>query len=871
MQKINLNLRGKLLVIVLIGLVAGFSVVASFRIQRDKIKITEDINRSGNERVTLMAESLANLLLASDYPNMQSLAERFVKLHDVEQVNILDREGRVLVSRNSINFNPGLKGNVFEAPIISAGKTIGGVQMFVSLDRLHEAVNDIYRVVAIALTFTTLFFGVVIYAVVSVLIVRPLVRLGSAADQLALGDYSAVLPPVTRDELGNLVRAFSSMRESRRLNEAKLIAIFENSPDAFIQLDSSGNIVNWNEKAESVFGYNKGEAIGQNFSMVMPPQELGLNAGYRKCYQKSENIIGVIREIVGQRSDGRHFPLELRASEIHFEEECAYIVSARDITERKESEAKLLDAMNAAEAANAAKNAFLSTISHEIRTPMNSIIGMTKLALKTELDAKQYDYLSKIDYAAHHLLALINNILDFSKIEANMLELETLDFEMHAVFENLSNQLAYSATSKGLRLIFHSDDCLALPLRGDPLRLTQVLLNYTSNAIKFTDKGEISVRARILEESNTHLLLRLEVQDSGIGISAETIDNLFKAFHQADASTNRKYGGTGLGLAISKQLVELMGGTLGVESQPNQGSTFWFTARLAKGNERVAHAQPLPLNTEVLRHATILLAEDNIFNQEVALEILRDAGARVSIVSNGQEAIDMLKKRRFDCVLMDMQMPLMDGLEAARQIRSNPALADLPIVAMTANAGHEDRSRCFAAGMDYFVSKPVFPDQLYAVVAQCLASARTADAVAEALPESTGQATALQVTAATLKMQPVMIKADSAVIDFSVLAKVIGSDPVKLRNFALKYLQSAQLGLDEIEVTLRQENMAALAALGHRSKSPAKTVGAQGFADLCLALEQCGDFDQARQIVAQMRPLLERIAEHIREYSGHSY
>jgi PAS domain S-box-containing protein len=869
MQKINLNLRGKLLVIVLIGLVAGFSVVASFRIQRDKIKITEDINRSGNERVTLMAESLANLLLASDYPNMQSLAERFVKLHDVEQVNILDREGTVLVSRSSINFNPGLKGNIFKAPIISAGKTIGSVQMFVSLDRLNEAVIDIYRVVAIALTFTTLFFGVVIYAVVSVLIVRPLVRLGRAADQLALGDYSAVLPPVTRDELGNLVRAFSSMRESRRLNEAKLIAIFENSPDAFIQLDSSGNIVNWNDKAESVFGYNKGEAIGQNFSMVMPPQELGLNAGYRKCYQKSENIIGVIREIVGQRSDGSHFPLELRTSEIHFEEERAYIVSARDITERKESEAKLLDAMNAAEAANAAKNAFLSTVSHEIRTPMNSIIGMTKLALKTDLDAKQYDYLSKIDYAAHHLLALINNILDFSKIEANKLELETLDFEMHAVFDILSNQLAYSAASKGLRLIFHPDDCLALPLRGDPLRLTQVLLNYTSNAIKFTDKGEISVRARILEESNRHLLMRLEVQDSGIGISAEAIDNLFKAFHQADASTTRKYGGTGLGLAISKQLVELMDGTLGVESQPNHGSTFWFTARLAKGNERVAHAQPLPLNTEVLRDATILLAEDNIFNQQVALEILRDAGARVSIVSNGQEAIDMLQKHRFDCVLMDMQMPLMDGLEAARQIRRNPALADLPIVAMTANAGHEDRSRCFAAGMDYFVSKPVFPDQLYAVVAQCLASARTADAVAEALPESTGQAAALQVAAATLKMQPA-ITTDSAVIDLSVLEKVIGSDPVKLRNFALRYLQSAQLGLDEIEVALRQENMAALAALGHRSKSPARTVGAHGFADLCQALEQCGDFDQARQIVAQMRPLLERIAEYIREYSGHS-
>ncbi|HUX89152.1 MAG TPA: PAS domain S-box protein [Gallionellaceae bacterium] len=318
MQNIKLNLRGKLLVIVLIGLISGFGMVASFRIHWDKLKITEDINRSGNERVTLIAESVANLLVASDYSSLQSLSERFVKLQDVERINILDIDGKILISQKNTSFTPAMKGSVFEAPVVSAGKTIGSVQMFVSLDRLHQAVHDIYRVVAVGISLTTLFFGLVIYAVVSVLVVRPLVQLSEAADQLALGNYSAVLPEVTQDELGNLAHAFSSMRESRRLSEEKLSAIFYNAPDAFIQLDCNGDIVNWNDQAANIFGYSKIEAVGRNFSMVMPAEELGLNSGYRKCYQQSENIISVIREVVGRRSDGSHFPLELRTSEINF-------------------------------------------------------------------------------------------------------------------------------------------------------------------------------------------------------------------------------------------------------------------------------------------------------------------------------------------------------------------------------------------------------------------------------------------------------------------------------------------------------------------------------------------------------------------------
>lgn len=880
MVKFSLNLRGKLIIFVLVGVVLILSSVGAFRIFNERKNLTEQMHYSGNERVVLIAESLANLMIAYDYGNIESLIDRIVNLQDVQQITVFNRTGKIISSRNSADFNPEVKGLVFVAPVNFSGESIGKVELQVSLDRLEKSIRLTYRNVIVALVIASSFFGVLIYASVSILVVRPVLRLGKAAEQLALGDFDAVLPLATQDELGNLVRAFSMMRESRRLSEAKLIAILENSPDALIQLDSDGNIINWNDMAENIFGYRKNDIIGKNFSVVMPDPNLGLNAGYSKCYLKTENIdvIGELREVVGQRKDGSHIYLAIRTNEINFEEGIFYIVSARDITWRKENEAKLLNAMNAAEAANAAKSTFMSNMSHEIRTPMNSIIGMTKLSLKTHLSAKQHDYLIKIDYAAHHLLDLINDILDFAKIEANKLELEILDFKLDTVVKNLSNHLAHSASSKGLHLTFELDSGLSVPLRGDPLRLTQVLLNYTSNAIKFASKGEIVISARIIEEGVKDFLIRFEVQDSGIGISTDQIEKLFQAFHQADASITRKYGGTGLGLVISKQLVELMGGTVGVESQLGQGSTFWFTARLAKGGQMLASTLPASPNLGLLKDASILLVEDNLFNQQVAVEMLREVGAGVTIANNGQEAIDMLLKRRYDCVLMDVQMPVMDGIEATRQIRSTPALADTHIIAMTANAGKQDRALCFAAGMDSFISKPVFPEQLYAIIAQCVVSTKGANVMPEKLTEkltensttSSGQLAPPQSghPAATHQSAPraSINAAASAVIDLSVLERIMGSDPAKIHKFALKYLSSAQQGLEEIETSLQQENMAALAALGHRNKSPARTVGATAYADLCQSLEQFkggGDIAQARQIVAQMRTLLVRIAAQI--------
>ena len=450
---------------------------------------------------------------------------------------------------------------------------------------------------------------------------------------------------------------------------------------------------------------------------------------------------------------------------------------------------------------------------------------------RTELHPKQLDYVVKIDHSAQHLLRLINEMLDFSKIEAGKVELDVLDFELFTILENISSQLGESAASKGMKLVFDIDPDLSHPLRGDSLRLYQVLLNYTSNAIKFTDAGEIVIRARIIENKTsgageTDSLVRFEVQDSGIGISTEQIAQLFQPFHQADASTTRKYGGTGLGLAISRQLAEIMGGEVGVESQLGKGSTFWFTARLGRGAKPVTTLQTVPsVDLTIIQGSFILLVEDNIFNQQVAKEFLEEAGAVVAIANNGKEALDLLVQEHFDCVLMDMQMPVMDGLEASRQIRANPKLAATRVIAMTANAGRENSIRCFDAGMDDFITKPIELQLLLTTLAKWLV--RRSDRIV-AVPA----ATSFQEIS-TMAATEITDASDPNIIDLSILSNILGSHPDKIRKYVMLFLDLTQKAIVEIETALAHGDMATVNALGHRTKSSARTVGAMRFGELC--------------------------------------
>lgn len=597
-------------------------------------------------------------------------------------------------------------------------------------------------------------------------ITRPIAGLADHARHLSGGDYGHSIDIRGKGELTDLANAFAELRQSvsynidalrrsgeelenrvlqrteeLRKSEEKASTIFETANDAAIVIDSRGLIRKFNHSAVAMFGYQADEILGSNISILMPEPHRSQHDSYLQSYLAggSKNVLGAQRELQAVRKNGEVFAIELSANEMQTAGEYAFVGFIRDITQRKQAELEsrareieLAEARQEAQKANAAKSLFLANMSHEIRTPMSAVIGMTELALRTSLDDKQLNYISKANFAAKNLLGIINDILDISKIEAGKLEIEETPFELADVFSQVNGLIQHKADEHHIDFQVITSDQLPELMIGDPLRLRQVIINLCNNAVKFSNQGSsVTLKAELKERSNDQLVLLFSVSDQGIGIPADRIDSLFDSFTQVDSSTSRKYGGTGLGLSISQQLVQLMGGEIWVESEAGAGSTFYFTVSLKTdlcGNAHQSlaaeHQQRVDEAIARLNGCRVLLVDDNEINQEMERDLLEEIGVSVISAYNGEEAIDVLLHEKFDLVLMDCQMPVMDGYRATRLIRSSGQYDNLPIIAMTADVMPDDIKRADDCGMDDHIAKPVDIDQMFLTMAKWLASGR---------------------------------------------------------------------------------------------------------------------------------------------------
>ncbi|MBX3327346.1 MAG: PAS domain S-box protein [Nitrospira sp.] len=521
-------------------------------------------------------------------------------------------------------------------------------------------------------------------------------------------------------------------------------AILDNAGHAIISATPDGIIRVFNPAAELLLGYSAEELVGKETPAIFhDPQEvmaraqvfsaelgIDLQPGFDVFVEKSRRGLPNTHEWTYMRKDGGRLAVLLTITALRNPEGTitSFLGVASDITTLKVVQQELTLAKEAAEAASVAKSQFLANMSHEIRTPMNGVLGMTELLLATPLADKQRHMAHTVRQSAASLLTIINDILDYSKIEAGKLQLEHTDIDLSYLFDDAVKLFSEATRQKGLSLSVEIATGIPTALRGDPTRLKQILLNLIGNAIKFTATGSITVNADCLKRSAEQILLRVTVRDTGIGIPPESQARVFDAFAQADGSTTRKFGGTGLGLTIVKQLVHLMGGTVDLESIPGRGSTFGFTVPLeVRTDNEMSSVLAPPQHTPATLHGKVLLAEDNVVNREIAVAMLELLGCTVDIAEDGQEALAAIDAQSYDLILMDCQMPNLDGLEASRLIREQenrrPHRHRLPILALTASAMEGDREQCLAAGMDGYLTKPFTFDQLHHALAPWLKKA----------------------------------------------------------------------------------------------------------------------------------------------------
>lgn len=536
---------------------------------------------------------------------------------------------------------------------------------------------------------------------------------------LGVDDYvtKPVFPDELRARIFNLVSRKRATERNRDLLAATELGV--------TVIDEDGFILSMDANARRMFCIQGAvEAVNFGNLLVSDAGEGGSSDSLRWLIGEQ----GVQRlHFEGLHRDGQLFPLELSSLEIDpANGGRRFALLTRDMSQEQALADQLSRVRESAERLGRMKAEFLANMSHEIRTPLNAIIGMSYLLKRDALANDQRECVEHIESSGLHLLGLVDDILDFSKIESGKLELEAVSLSVREILGNVADMIGQRAAAKEIAV--HVDaNALPAQLCGDPTRLTQALINYASNAVKFSERGTITLRASATEQGKSHFMLRFEVLDTGIGIEQKNLDLLFDSFQQADGSSTRRFGGAGLGLAITRELARLMGGDVGVRSEPGRGSNFWFTARLARAAEPVPDsgtASSALTIAEQFSGEPVLLVEDDPVNRHVALTLLAKTGLAVDLADDGLAALKAVREKAYSLILMDIQMPHMDGLQATRIVRRLPGYAAVPIVAVTANAFESDRQRCFEVGMNDFIPKPINPGLLYSVLLRWLSENR---------------------------------------------------------------------------------------------------------------------------------------------------